>query len=103
MSYVLIPSITARAAMYWRKPTGAWVSRETGWRTMVEKMRQPAGDTQTLLPRPRPATWTVVVAVKPVGRRRSNWVFLIKKNTPFSESSFDLEETSMNGSNTSLR
>lgn len=64
--------------MYWRKTTGAWFSSETGWRTMVEKIRQPAGDTQTLSPRPRPATWTVAVAVKPVGRRRSIWVFLIK-------------------------
>ena len=78
MSYVLIPSATARAAMYWRNTTGAWVSSETGWRTMVEKIRQPAGDTQTLSPRPRPATWIVAVAVKPVGRRRSIWVFLIK-------------------------
>lgn len=28
-SYVLMPSTIARAAMYWRKTTGAWVSSET--------------------------------------------------------------------------
>lgn len=64
--------------MYWRKTTGARVSSETEWRTIVENIRQPAGDTQTLSPRPRPATWTVAVAVKPAGRRRNIWVFLIK-------------------------
>lgn len=86
--------------MYWRKPTGACFSRETGWRTIVEKMRQPAGDIQTLLPRPRPATWTVAVAVKPVGRRRSNWVFLI--TMPLLVNLVRLEQT-LDGSNTSLR
>lgn len=31
----------------------------------VEKMSDPAGETHTLEPRPRPATWIVAVAVKP--------------------------------------
>lgn len=52
------------------------MSNETGWRMTVEKMSDPAGDTHTLLPRPRPATWMVAVAVKPWGSRRSSWVFL---------------------------
>lgn len=55
---------------------GACVSNETGWRITVEKMRDPAGDTHTLEPRPRPATWVVAVAVKPWGSRRRSWVFL---------------------------
>ena len=42
----------------------------------VENIRDPAGDTQTFEPRPRPATWTVAEAVKPVGRWRSSCVFL---------------------------
>ena len=48
-----------------------------GCRMQVENIREPAGDTQTFDPRPRPATWTVAVAVKPEGRRRSIWVFLL--------------------------
>ena len=52
------------------------MSNDTGWRITVEKMRDPAGDTHTLEPRPRPATWIVAVAVKPWGSRRSSWVFL---------------------------
>ena len=39
-------------------------------------MSDPAGETHTFEPRPRPATWTVAVAVKPAGRRRSISVFL---------------------------
>ena len=39
-------------------------------------MSDPAGETHTLEPRPRPATWTVAVAVKPAGSRRSISVFL---------------------------
>lgn len=41
------------------------MSNETGWRMTVEKMSDPAGDTHTFDPRPRPATWIVAVAVKP--------------------------------------
>ncbi len=43
----------------------------------VESIRDPAGETQTLEPRPRPATCTVAEAVKPVGRWWSNRVFLL--------------------------
>lgn len=49
---------------------------DIGWRTTVENINEPAGETHTLEPLPRPATWIVAVAVKPVGRRRSSWVFL---------------------------
>lgn len=52
------------------------MSNETGWRMTVEKISDPAGDTHTLDPRPRPATWIVALAVKPWGSRRSIWVFL---------------------------
>lgn len=40
----------------------------TGWRSTVEKMRDPDGDTQTFEPRPLPATWVVAVAVNPFGK-----------------------------------
>jgi len=45
-------------------------------RTTRENIREPAGETHTFVPRPRPATWTVAEAVKPVGRRRRICVFL---------------------------
>lgn len=45
----------------------------------VESIRDPAGDIQTFDPRPRPATWTVAVAVKPFGRRERSLVFLIER------------------------
>lgn len=44
----------------------------------MENINDPAGETQMFVPRPRPATWTVAVAVKPVGRRLSIAVFLSK-------------------------
>lgn len=47
----------------------------------MENIREPAGETQTLVPRPRPATWTLAEAVKPLGRRRSSWVFLLMVST----------------------
>lgn len=34
---------------------------------MTEKRREPGGATQTLVPRPRPATCVEAVKVKPVG------------------------------------
>ncbi len=71
-----MPSTIANAAIYCRKTTGAWVVKDIGWRTRVENMSDPAGETHTLEPRPRPATWMVAVAVKPAGRRRRISVFL---------------------------
>jgi hypothetical protein len=47
------------------KITGAdWIF-SIGCRTTVENINEPAGEIQTLEPRPRPATWTVAVAVNP--------------------------------------
>ena len=43
----------------------------------VENTSAPIGDTQTLDPRPRPATWSVATAVKPLGRRCRSSKFLI--------------------------
>jgi hypothetical protein len=43
----------------------------------TENTKDPAGETQTLEPRPRPATWVVAVAVKPAGRFESNFAFLL--------------------------
>jgi hypothetical protein len=65
------------AAKYWMNTTGAVFILSIGWRIMVDNMRAPAGETHMLDPRPRPATWTVAVAVKPVGNLRSNCVFLL--------------------------
>lgn len=48
----------------------------TGWRTTVEKIRDPAGDTHTFEPRPLPATCVVAVAVNPLGRLRNSLGFL---------------------------
>lgn len=42
----------------------------------VENIKEPEGEIQGFRPRPRPATWTVAVNVRPVGRRRSVCVFL---------------------------
>lgn len=56
--------------------TGAdWIF-SIGCRTTVEKIKEPAGEIQTFEPRPRPATWTVAVAVNPWGSRPSSCVFL---------------------------
>ena len=44
----------------------------------MENINDPAGETQKFVPRPRPATCTVAVAVKPVGRRLRTAVFLKK-------------------------
>lgn len=56
--------------------TGADWILSIGCRTTVEKISAPAGEIQTLEPRPRPATWTVAVAVNPFGKRWSNFMFL---------------------------
>jgi hypothetical protein len=58
------------AARYWMKTIGAVCIFSIGCRTIVLNIREPAGETQTLEPRPRPATWDVAVKVKPWGRRR---------------------------------
>lgn len=50
----------------------------TGWRTTVEKIRAPAGETQTFDPRPLPATWVVAVAVNPFGKLRRSRGFLVE-------------------------
>ena len=45
----------------------------------VENMSDPAGDTHTFEPRPRPATCTVAEAVKPVGSLCKSWTFLTRR------------------------
>jgi hypothetical protein len=42
----------------------------------TDKINDPAGDTQTFEPLPRPATCVVAVQVKPFGSLDSNFVFL---------------------------
>jgi hypothetical protein len=42
----------------------------------TDQTKDPAGETQTFEPRPRPATCVVAVNVKPVGMLESNLVFL---------------------------
>lgn len=65
------------AARYWRNTTGADCILSTGCFTTVENMRDPAGETQTLAPRPRPAICAVAVAVNPCGNWRSSFIFLL--------------------------
>jgi hypothetical protein len=60
-------STMAIAAMYWMKTTGREAARYAGWFMMVENMSPPGGATQTLVPRPRPATCVEAENVKPVG------------------------------------
>lgn len=64
------------ADRYWMNTTGADCIFSTGCFTTVEKISEPAGEIQTLDPRPRPATWTVAVAVNPCGSSRRSFVFL---------------------------
>lgn len=73
-----MPWTTASAAMYCKNTTGARAIISAGWRMQVENISCPAGETHTFDPRPRPATWTVAVAVNPLGNLRSSWVFLLK-------------------------
>jgi hypothetical protein len=50
----------------------------------VLNMREPAGEAQTLDPRPRPEIWVLAVAVKPVGRvQRMELFLLIEGNQSF--------------------
>lgn len=60
-----MPETMAMAARYWTKTTGAVAIFSIGCRTTVLNIKEPAGETQTLEPRPRPATWTVAVKVRP--------------------------------------
>lgn len=46
----------------------------------TDQTKDPAGETQTFDPRPRPATCVVAVSVKPVGRLESNLIFLSRVN-----------------------
>lgn len=71
-----MPSTMAIAARYWMKTTGAVVLRSMEWGIQTENTRDPAGETQTLEPRPRPATWVVAVSVKPSGRLVKSFIFL---------------------------
>lgn len=43
---------------------------------MVENSSEPGGASQTLLPRPLPATWVDAVIVNPVGRVARSFGFL---------------------------
>lgn len=71
-----MPLTTAIAAKYWTNTIGDDWILFIGWRTTVENIRAPAGDTQTFEPRPLPATWVVAVAVNPLGKLRSSLGFL---------------------------
>lgn len=74
--YDRMASTVAMAAMYCRKTMGREAARCAGWLMTVDMMRQPAGASHTLVPRPRPATCVVAVAVKPVGSFSSSFGFL---------------------------
>lgn len=76
----MIPCTTAIAAKYWINTTGADCIFSSGWRSTVENISAPAGDTQTFDPRPRPATWVVALAVKPLGSLRSSLGFLTRQS-----------------------
>lgn len=67
----------AIAARYWINTTGAVEESAIECFRHTERIRQPAGETQTFEPRPRPATWVVAVNVKPVGRLERSFVFLV--------------------------
>ena len=71
-----MPSTIAIAARYWMNTTGAALPNSKGCFMHTEKTREPAGETQTLDPRPRPATWVVAVNVKPGGSLDRSLVFL---------------------------
>jgi hypothetical protein len=64
------------------KTTGATFESAMECLMQVEKIKEPAGDIQTLDPRPRPATCTVAVAVKPLGRCERSLVFLKRLGIP---------------------
>ncbi len=66
------------------KTTGAVVLSCIACFMHTENTNDPAGDTQTFEPRPRPANWVVAVNVKPVGRFESSFAFLqiISKDRP---------------------
>ena len=66
----------AIAARYWMKTTGAVLLSSIGCFMVVEKIRQPGGDTHTFEPLPRPAIWVVAVQVNPGGILESNFAFL---------------------------
>lgn len=74
--YPLTASTHAIAARYWMKTTGREAARWAGWLMTVDMMRQPSGASQTLEPRPRPATWVVAAMVKPVGSLERSLGFL---------------------------
>lgn len=56
--------------------TGAVLLSSIGCFMHTDKINDPAGDTQTFEPLPRPATCVVAVQVKPFGSLDSNFVFL---------------------------
>jgi hypothetical protein len=69
----------------------------------IDHSNDPAGETQTFDPRPRPATWVVAVNVNPLGKWVRSFEFLeliskslneIAKNTYFSNMVFVLVTTS---------
>ena len=80
-SYNWMPSTTAIAARYWMKTTGAVLLRSMACFMHTERFNDPAGDTHTLEPRPRAASWVVAVNVKPVGRFESSFAFLFLIST----------------------
>src|SRR4051812_48603322 len=69
-------STVATAARYCMKTTGRIAEMLAGGVMTVDIMSAPCGDTQTLEPRPRPATWVVAVKVKPVGSVARSFGFL---------------------------
>jgi hypothetical protein len=59
------------------KTTGAVLLNSMGCFIQTEKTSDPAGETHTFEPRPRPATCVVAVHVNPVGRWARSFAFLL--------------------------
>lgn len=66
----------AIAARYCIKTTGAVFPSSMGCFMQTDQIKHPKGETQTLEPRPRPATCVVAVKVKPAGSLESSFEFL---------------------------
>ena len=69
-------SMMAKPIRYCMNTTGAVSAWAKETRRTVLNISEPGGETQTFEPRPRPATWVVAVAVKPLGRLLSRVGFL---------------------------
>lgn len=72
-------STTAKAYRYCMKTSLLAGSEDSDMRNSVENERLPEGESQTLLPRPLPASWCDATETRGVGRRDSKRAFLLKK------------------------